>query len=233
MKRQSKTLATSLECRLSGYALAASAAGAGVLSFTQPAEAKIVYTPTHRVVQGGDPGITYLDLNHDRVADFKFQHWSVYNTDFQLATLSVLPSGGNGFRGYGGTGIFSFRFASALPAGTRIGPSDRFISAHSNDLMLRASYGWGQWNDVKNRYLGFRFEIKGKTHYGWARLNVHTTPPNYAITAVLTGYAYETIPNKPIVAGKTHGKDVITVQDASLGHLARGASAIPVWRGTN
>jgi len=51
-----------------------------------------------------------------------------------------------------------------------------------------------------------------------------------SITATLTGYAYETIPNKPIIAGKTHGPDVITLQDASLGHLARGASAIPSWR---
>ncbi len=52
-----------------------------------------------------------------------------------------------------------------------------------------------------------------------------------SMKALLTGYAYETIPNKPIIAGKTHGKDVITLEPASLGHLARGASAIPAWRG--
>jgi hypothetical protein len=37
------------------------------------------------------------------------------------------------------------------------------------------------------------------------------------------------IPNKPIFAGRTKGSDVITLP-ASLGHLARGASAIPAWR---
>jgi hypothetical protein len=31
-----------------------------------------------------------------------------------------------------------------------------------------------------------------------------------SIVATLTGYAYETIPNKPIVAGATKGSDVIT-----------------------
>jgi hypothetical protein len=36
---------------------------------------------------------------------------------------------------------------------------------------------------------------------------------------VITGYAFETIPNKPIIAGKTRGKD-----DATLGQLAQGAS---------
>ena len=53
------------------------------------------------------------------------------------------------------------------------------------------------------------------------------------MVAFLTGYAYETVPNKAIVAGKTKGPDVVTVQDATLGHLARGASAIPAWRRTN
>jgi hypothetical protein len=50
------------------------------------------------------------------------------------------------------------------------------------------------------------------------------------ITAVLTGYAYETIPGKPIITGKTKGPDVVTLQPATLGHLATGASAIPAWR---
>jgi len=50
------------------------------------------------------------------------------------------------------------------------------------------------------------------------------------VSATLTGYAYETIPGKAIITGKTHGPDVITLQDASLGHLARGASGLSAWR---
>jgi hypothetical protein len=46
----------------------------------------------------------------------------------------------------------------------------------------------------------------------------------------MTGYAYETMPGKAIVAGKTKGADVTTVYPATLGHLAAGASAIPAWR---
>jgi hypothetical protein len=42
------------------------------------------------------------------------------------------------------------------------------------------------------------------------------------LTATLTGYAYETIPNKPIIAGKIEGPDEITVEPATLGHLAAG-----------
>jgi hypothetical protein len=63
----------------------------------------------------------------------------------------------------------------------------------------------GRWANVRGRYLGLKFRIKGKIHYGWARLNV--TVGNSRISATLTGYAYETIPNKPITAGSTKGPD--------------------------
>jgi hypothetical protein len=77
--------------------------------------------------------------------------------------------------------------------------------------------------------LGLQFVITGKSHYGWARLNESCTvraPRGKGIKALLTGYAYETIPNKPIVTGKTKGPDVITLEPGSLGALAAGASRL-------
>jgi uncharacterized repeat protein (TIGR03803 family) len=75
--------------------------------------------------------------------------------------------------------------------------------------------------NVKNRYLGVMFKIKGKIHYGWARLSVQVQFP-LTITATLTGYAYETIPNKAIIAGKTKGPEDSAEQPATLGRLALG-----------
>src|SRR5215831_893143 len=71
MKRSSRPPATaelsnSLHHRLNSYALAAGAAGVGVLAVAQPADAKIVYTPAHVVVGRTLP----LDLNHDGIVDF-------------------------------------------------------------------------------------------------------------------------------------------------------------------
>jgi hypothetical protein len=62
---------------------------------------------------------------------------------------------------------------------------------------------------------------KGKVHYGWAGLGHirHDKP----VRAELMGYAYETVPNKSIIAGRTKGPDVITLP-ATLGRLAQGAS---------
>ena len=103
------------------YALAATAAGVGLLALAQLAEAKIIYTKTHHVIDDHNR-YYYLDLNHDGKADF---------------LLNVKANG-------------------------------------------------------------------------------------RVITGTLTGYAYETIPNKPIVAGKTHGEGVVTLEPASLGALAAG-----------
>jgi hypothetical protein len=72
---------------------------------------------------------------------------------------------------------------------------------------------------TKQAYLGLKFTIKGQVHYGWARLGYISA--NHPAKAKLTGYAYETIPNKPIVAGKTHGRD-----EATLGRLAQVASGV-------
>ena len=91
----------------------------------------------------------------------------------------------------------------------------------SGQVMASSDVGsLGSWVNVTNRYLGFKFKIRGATHYGWARLDVSVT--NGTVVGTLTGYAYETIPNKPIIAGKTKGPDVITVHPGSLGVLAAG-----------
>jgi hypothetical protein len=50
-------------------------------------------------------------------------------------------------------------------------------------------------------------------------LRLNATQKRGQIAATRTGYAYETIPNKPIITGKTKGPDVITLDPARLGHL--------------
>ena len=82
----------------------------------------------------------------------------------------------------------------------------------------------GKGNGVGNRYLGLKFVIHGKVHYGWARLSV-TLGHHWQygdVSATLTGYAYETIPNKAIITGKTKGEDVIMFYPDTLGDLAAG-----------
>jgi hypothetical protein len=222
--RRTACLPESVRQQLNMYALAAGVAGVSMLALEPSAEARIVYTPAHRVI---GPNMSYLlDLNHDGTADFKVVNIWASNTSGLTGSLSVFSAQKgkrNGILGYGtadkGTLVY---FASALRPGAGIGPKKSFFYPKWIDWMFRASAGWGQWKNVTNRYLGFKFDVKGKAHYGWARLNVSFNPKNLKITATLTGYAYETIPNKPIIAGKTKEADDGVDQPATLGRLALG-----------
>jgi hypothetical protein len=109
----------------------------------------------------------------------------------------------------------------------------------SKSLDFGTTFTWGKWTKANDRYLGLKFEIKGKFHYGWARLNVRAGEAN--ITATLTGYAYETVANRSIQAGETKGDDMpaepgvtapggAALSHTSLGALALGASDAPVGR---
>jgi hypothetical protein len=241
--RKTAKLSRSLHQQLTMYALAAGAAGVGLLALAPPAEAKIIYTPAHRVIT---PKHSYnIDFNHDGITDFKIANSVSACTDFCFFELRQSPADGNSAVGY--TVGSGFPLDSALKPGARIGPRRPFkkgtaalLVARSNVYTSNKTIVYGPWANVKDRYLGLKFQIKGKTHYGWARLNVKVSKTT--ITATLTGYAYETIPNKTIVAGKTKGPDdasvggsntaliVPTPEPATLNVLALGSSGLSIWK---
>jgi hypothetical protein len=212
------------------YALAASAAGVSLLALEQPAEAKIVYTKAHTKIVGVVP----LDLNHDGTVDFNLVGSSLSSLTFFTRSLWISSAGANGGQNQAMGKIkgSSINSASALKAGAAIGPEGAFNAGQCD--LLAFSYGnatngttvvGGKWADggkgLTNRYLGLKFEISGKTHYAWARLSVKM----HELAGTLTGYAYETVANKAIVAGKTSGADVETLPATTLAHLAHGAAA--------
>jgi hypothetical protein len=240
-KRPTVQLEAHVERRLGAYAMAASAAGVGMLALSHPVEAKVVYTPASvQIARRGSSAD--LDLNHDGLREFKLIIGGG-NTSNPYSKLVVLPN--NSQNAIWGTQ----KSASALYAGVRVGPDGPLQKSHTF-MALQFSYtrtsfytSKGLWKDVTKRYLGLRFVIDGKAHYGWARLNV--TVSRAGVHALLTGYAYETVANKPIVTGRRKGgaeepvvasemrSDVRKVSPrglASLGLLARGSLGSDGWR---
>jgi hypothetical protein len=74
----------------------------------------------------------------------------------------------------------------------------------SGSHTLRESGGIGPvglWNNISDYYLGLRLLLFGQTHYGWVRLRVNVTS-SYA-SVIVRDYAYNSIPNQPILAGQT------------------------------
>jgi len=80
-RRTPFTFSDSVHRQLTMYALAASAAGAGVFALSPPVQAKIVYTPANVGLRGYS-----LDLNHDGITDFTFRGSSTsWSSRFQSA----------------------------------------------------------------------------------------------------------------------------------------------------
>jgi hypothetical protein len=253
--RKTANLSDSLRQHLNMYAVAASAAGVSMLASVQSSEARIVYTHVHKVI--GPNSQLGLDLNHDGIIDFSIHNaYQFHSKSYHSAALWTTTPPTNALEG-----LYSFPFSAyALPRGAKVGPPKNFKCTHAcleGRPMLSLSVGRGgigQWESATNQYLGVQFiDRAGRTHYGWARLTVRGNP-NSKIFATLTGYAYETVPNKPIIAGRTKGTDdptedpvfanpgdpgpgasltnsiTDTPQVASLGVLALGAQGVPLWR---
>jgi hypothetical protein len=241
MKRNGVNLSSPLERGLKMYALAAGAAGVGALALAQPAEARIVYTATNVTIVGPN-GSYNLDLNNDGQIDFTIRNTKrSSNTEWNSYALWDEAVEGNGIecnqiRNSAG-------YALALARGSKIGAGRKVCRTAALESVF-GTYQHGNWKNATNRYLGVKFNIKGQTHYGWARLSVRF---KNGIRAILTGFAYETIPNKPIIAGRTHaGNDgnpadpasaasvtnpiPETPKPASLGALAMGAPGLSIWR---
>jgi hypothetical protein len=249
-RRAASNVSESAQQHLSTYAPAAVVAVLILLALTEPSEARIVYTPTN--VQVDNP--YNLDLNHDGITDFTLQQNHTQRGGFcgesLWDSLVETPAQGNSVAVASG-------FPAALRQGVEIGPGRTFGSNPDMETVeriyflfyhhcLKGERMFGPWLNVSNRYLGLEFQIKGKTHYGWARLSVQV---GYVyINATLTGYAYETIPNKSIIAGQTKGaadewdeESFVpsaslsspisnTPQPTSFGMFALGAQIVPLWR---
>ena len=209
-----------------------------MIALTRAAEARIVYTPANiKIVENG--GLILFDLNHDGIPDFGLSN--IYtHTSFQAAGfLKVVQArSANEVWDVSSKG---FLCAAALPKNVHVGPKGRFQKDPTAGLAMAFSNFegtyFGPWRKVKQAYLGLKCVIKGKTHFGWARVKGNFN--SLSITATLTGYAYETIPGKPIIAGATSGPDdaepaasvnTPTPEPATLGTLAMGEPGLAIWR---
>jgi hypothetical protein len=234
-------MSDSLHQKLSLYALAAGAAGVELLAMSRPAVCEVVYTPAHQVIRPNQ--LFAIDLNHDGITDFTIQNIRRYSSDYRGARLQVAV-------GVSGAVVSSnHSFVKPLPKGALIGPNRGFrggsqLMALEQRLYGQGTYAFGSWFQASDGYVGFKFKIDGEIHYGWARVSTRSKAPFY-IVAEVSGYAYETEADKPIVAGVTTAssgaKDGAVSRNgqllkreasrsATLGALAAGDSGLAVWR---
>ena len=183
----------------------------GYLFCTHSVTAVIVYSG-NTALDGPDFNV---DINGDGSADF-VTSW----------VQRAVGSDGTYYLSYDTETNFDIRFlntrfypqypGSSMPGvkvplelGASIGPTapDELLwSSSSNDGMLTESRNSrndpiiysGTWHDIDNRYLGFELTSVSETFYGWIQLETDSTN-----NIVLVDYAYENIPNTPIMSGVT------------------------------
>ncbi len=215
--RSRKSFRPNLEKKLLTYSAAASAVCMATLA---PAQAEIIYTPVDIVTKVGVFGT--LDIDGDGIADFQyFRDYSArcgrdctqtfyYFNSFFLTGLQTNNGAVQGTR----TPIMA-----RLAAKDRVGGGDTFVQ----DGVIFVAGPNTQWTGPARGYVGLKFKIGGEVHYGWLRLTVTLPNPN---TVTIAGYAYETVPNKPIVINqRPAGSAQEFLAPGSLGRLAAGAQA--------
>jgi hypothetical protein len=230
-------LTPKLDKRLIAYTAAAAAAGIGLSS--QSVEAKVVYTAAN--IQITNLGGVNLDLNHDGIADFTLVLGSAYGgrrfPEGAFASgLTIYPAQAAN-EVWGIKSAKGWECAAALPSGVKVGAGAAFQKGYLPLWQASGSYTRGAtehcpWDGLRRgAFLGLKFVIHGEAHYGWAHITVGKT-------TVLSGYAYETVPNQAIATGKTSGPASVAElnsvlpqsQPATLGTLAWGACGLEIWR---
>jgi hypothetical protein len=213
------------ERRLATYAVTSGA----ILAAAGQADAEIIYSGIRDVpVNGNNVGGTPVNVNindrgplADPTTDYVFNHFPVPNGVNLTWTLQVTPQGSNDV-------VTSGAFAAALDKGALISSADplgggNLIMAQYKYKLNTLQSSSGPWRGANDKYLGLYFDIPGKGfHFGWARISVSANPSSIA-DATIHDWAYQTVPNVPILAG---ARTLPEPSSLTLGVLALGAVGV-------
>jgi hypothetical protein len=249
--RKASLLDEVLERRMVLYALAAGAALAGA---SGAAQAKVVFTPSN-VTLAQNQSLS-IDLANDGTVNFTLAN-QLSPGRFRRQGMQRPPGSnawGDSMYVFGATAsdveleqppVENSQQLAAFESGARIG-SDRPRKQEGLMAEFFSYYGtffvFGPFANVKQRYLGVRFLINGNVHYGWIGFRSITDNFMGGVSATLLGWAYETEPDTPILAGmpvmppelgslRTSDPTAAgSSEPTSLELLAAGHVAVADWR---
>jgi hypothetical protein len=166
--------------------------------------AQIAYTDVNPdVTINTNGGVYALDLNNDGITDFNIIFATLIFSGQTNKYINITPLGANKV----GT---DYVYPSALPLNTLIDDSSFTWLSNTQPLISRIWFqiprtgGWiwqyrGNWNGVSDKYVPLQLDLSSQKFYGWARLDAAIGTPSFTVK----DYAYNSIPNQPILAGQT------------------------------
>ena len=243
-KHDSAKLAPTLFGRVSGYCLAASAAGVAVIACSSPVEAAPVCTTT--TISFLDTMSYALNPASQKVAPFNvvqtYNNVSSHSHSVELRGFFTpnTPSANTVLNANG--------FPADLPAGAVIGPNAHFGKGNSYGEFFQFQYFQGVTGPFASGqpgYAGFEFSQAGQTHYGWIRMRVVQKQRYYPFLLV-SEYGYESAANTALAAGNcgtsassnessSPSESILATKEnraitPTLGALALGSQYPPLWR---
>src|SRR6476469_2895178 len=178
--------------------------------------AQIVYTDVNPNITLDTNGALYnLNINNDGIADFKFDYnYRIYNcqclmlrTSGDLSSSVVVPLNSNSMMAFTNAEDDIIK----LNANTIIDSSlhwenyelaltayGGFCNACSKGTIFSHVLNGGIWDGSTDKYMGLQVKIGSNIYYGWVRLDVGIE----ANFVTIKDYAYNTVPNQPILAGQ-------------------------------
>jgi len=201
-------LPAKLERQLRSYAVAASAAGVALLACAAPVNARIVCGKPGLLLQGNE---TFpVDPAKQQYAPFNLaQTWTYRQSCGRSSCWTYLWNRAFFTPNTAGASemLASNSFPAALSSGAEIGPRGRFGKGKSYGVLFSygnigggtAKHHNGNFGFGTNSYVGYKFSIAGKDHFGWARLEAELNQKK--TTTKLPTFGYETVPGKALRAG--------------------------------
>ena len=201
--------------------------------FSVSANAQIVYTdviPDSSTAVSANPGQTIteyydLDLNNDATNDFIIKAFAFKQQPSSLAcNVTAAPLNGNAIKD-----SLSNSETVAIPLEV-----NALIDSNLLVNQVWQTSGWqklrahatssiypGLWVVNSDNYLGLRLLQAGQTYYGWVRLwvNVPSAGPGSFASFVIRDYAYNSIPNQPILAGEGQPTSVGILENSSASSI--------------
>ena len=164
------------------------------MMFSVSVNAQIVYTDVNpdSVISAGSAWDTIyynIDLNSDGISDVTFSQTHRYTAhlcSFDVDLVSIMPATNNNVTGSGTT----FDSSASWGAGGAL--------AYTQEGML-CNPVQHAWVNSNGGYEGVKLKIGNQYHYGWIKISV----PGFGSSLTVKEFAYNTIPNQPILAGQT------------------------------
>ncbi|MBK9643390.1 MAG: T9SS type A sorting domain-containing protein [Saprospiraceae bacterium] len=171
-----------------------------VLMLSVSANAQIVYTDVNPDTTIANR-IYYLDLNNDGTTDDSIRLFvsRPYIGECRGSKVSIFALNGNTVSG--STYPLAMNIKDTISSALTWSASGDLRYIRSGDPTSCPNDTLGYWTNAKDYYLGLKLIVGTYTYYGWLRMQI-TVDPLYA-SGIIKDYAYNSIPNQPILAGQT------------------------------